>query len=176
MKIEITSKNYTVTERLKELIEKKINRLDKYFEASASAKVNCKVESGLHKLELNIKNKGLFYRAEVTSNDMFENIDLALPKVEKQIIKYGDKFSQKFKKDSLKTKDYLFLTDIADIKKQSIVKKKVYELDPISVEDAQMFLENIDNSFYIFLNRDTNRVNVIYKRLDGNFGLIETIY
>ena len=54
--------------------------------------------------------------------------------------------------------------------------KKTFELEPISVEDAKVMLETIDNNFYIFLNRETNNVNVLYRRLDGNFGLIEAIY
>ena len=57
-----------------------------------------------------------------------------------------------------------------------VVKKKTFELEPISVEDAKVFLDTIDNNFYVFLNRETGRVNVLYKRLDNNFGLIEAIY
>lgn len=175
MKIEFSSKNYNLDNRLKEIIEKKVKKLDKYFDDGADVKVNCKKENNIYKLELNIRNKGLFYRAEVSSDDIYNNIDLALPKVEKQIIKYGDKFESKFKRDSLKDKDFLFISEAPVKEKESIVKTKTYELEPISVEDAQMFLETIDNNFYVFLNRETGRVNVIYRRLDGNFGLIDTI-
>jgi len=175
MKIEITSKNYNVSEKLKDIIEKKVGKLDKYFNEDAVAKVNCKTEGIINKLELTVRSKGLFYRAEVSSDNMYENIDLALPKVERQIIKYGDKFFTRLKKDSL-NKDYLFFDEAPIIPKSEVVKKKTYELEPISVEDAKMFLDTIDNNFYIFLNRETNRVNVIYKRLDNNYGLIEAIY
>ncbi len=176
MKIEIVSKNYQVSDKLKEIIKKKINRLDKYFDKSATAKVLCKKENNISKLELNIRSNGLYYRAEVTGDSMFDNIDLALPKVERQIVKYGDKIESKLKRGALKEKKFEFFDLPFDEPERSVVKKKSYELEPISIEDAQMFLENIDNSFYVFLNRDTNRVNVIYKRLDGNYGLIETIY
>ena len=121
MRIEITSKNYNVSEKLKAIIEKKVGRLDKYFNDDAVAKVNCRQEGNLNKLELTVRSKGLFYRAEV-------------------------------------------------------FKKKTFELEPISVEDAKVFLDTIDNNFYIFLNRETNKVNVLYKRLDNNFGLIEVLY
>ncbi len=176
MKIEITSKNYVVSDKLKDIIEKKVGKLDKYFNDDAIAKVNCKTDGNLNKLELTVRSKGLFYRAEVSSDNMYENIDLALPKVERQIVKYGDKFFTRLKKDSLNTKDYLFFDETPVFKKADVVKKKTFELEPISVEDAKIFLDTIDNNFYIFLNRETGRVNVLYKRLDNNFGLIEAIF
>ncbi len=175
MKVEISSKNYNVSDRLREVIEKKVAKLDKYFNDDAVAKVNCKMEGIIAKLELSIRSRGLFYRAEVTGENMYENIDLALPKVEKQIIKYGDKFYARLKKDSL-NKDYLFFAEEPVFKKQEVVKKKTFELEPISVEDAEVFLDTIDNNFYVFLNRETGNVNVLYRRNDGNLGLIEAIH
>ncbi len=175
MKIEITSKNYVVSDKLKDIIEKKVGKLDKYFNDDAIAKVNCKTDGNLNKLELTVRSKGLFYRAEVSSDNMYENIDLALPKVERQIVKYGDKFFTRLKKDSL-NKDYLFFDETPVFKKADVVKKKTFELEPISVEDAKVFLDTIDNNFYVFLNRETGRVNILYKRLDNNFGLIEAIF
>ena len=175
MKIEITSKNYNVSEKLKDIIEKKVGKLDKYFNDDAVAKVNCRTEGKINKLELTVRSKGLFYRAEVSSDNMYENIDLALPKVERQIVKYGDKFFTRLKKDSL-NKDYLFFDEEPAIQKADVVKKKTFELEPISVEDAKVFLDTIDNNFYIFLNRETGKVNVMYKRMDNNLGLIEVLY
>ena len=154
MKIEINSKNYNVSEKLKDIIEKKVQKLDKYFNDDAVAKVNCKNEGKLN---------------------MYENIDLALPKIERQIIKYGDKFFTRLKRDSL-NKSYLFFDEAPIIPKTEVVKKKTYELEPISVEDAQVFLDTIDNNFYVFLNRETGKVNIIYRRLDNNLGLIEVLY
>jgi len=175
MEIEINSKNYVVSDKFKEIIEKKVSRLDKYFNADAVARVMCKKEGVLNKLELTLRSKGLFYRAEVTGENMFENIDQALPKVERQIVKYGDKFFTRLKKDSL-NKEYLFFDKLPEMKKLEVVKKKQFELEPISVEDAKVFLDTVDNNFYVFLNRETNNVNILYRRNDGNLGLIETIY
>ncbi len=175
MKIEITSKDYNVSEKLKDIIEKKVSKLDKYFNDDAVAKIACKKEGNLNKLELTVRSKGLFYRSEVTSDNMYDNIDLALPKVERQIVKYGDKFFTRLKKDSL-NKDFLFFDEMPPMPKQEVVKKKTFELEPISVEDAKMFLDTIDNNFYVFLNRETGKVNILYKRLDNNLGLIEVVY
>lgn len=175
MKIEINSKNYTVSEKLKDIIEKKVGKLDKYFNDDAVAKVNCKMEGTTSKLELTVRSRGLFYRAEVTGDNMYENIDLALPKVERQIVKYGDKFATRLKKDSL-NKNYLFFEEEPVFKKGEVVRTKSFELEPISVEDAKVFLETVGNNFYIFMNRESGRVNVLYKRNDGDFGLIDAIY
>lgn len=176
MKIEFNSKNYNITDKLKEIVEKKVDRLDKYFNDDAVAKVNCKTEGNLCKLELSIRSRGLFYRTEVLGDNMYDNIDVALPKVERQIVKFGDKFATRLRKDSLSDKEYIFFEEPVVEKPKEVVKKKSFELEPISVEDAKVMLETIDNNFYIFLNRETNNVNVLYRRLDGNFGLIEAIY
>ena len=107
MKIEINSNNYTVSEKLKDLIERKVSKLDKYFNDDAVAKVNCKMEGNTAKLELSVRSRGLFYRAEVSSDNMYDNVDLALPKVERQIVKYGDKFIARLKKDGVKKIKFL---------------------------------------------------------------------
>ena len=177
MKIEITAKNYEVSQKLRDIIERKVEKLNKYFDDDATVKVLCKQENNILKLELNIRSKGLFYRSEVAGDNMYENIDLALPKIERQIVKYSDKVKSKLKKGTKFTEDFVYIEKAPEPKeKKSVVKKKTYELEPIGVEDALMFLDNLDNTFYVFLNRETNKVNVIYRRLDGNFGLIETIY
>ena len=111
MKIQISSKNYVVSSKLKDILTKKIEKLDRYFSDNAEAKVYCKKENDLSKLELTIKDKGLMFRSEVTSDNMFQNIDLALPKIEKQIIKYSSKLKDKIKKEALKDKDWLYFEE-----------------------------------------------------------------
>lgn len=176
MKIEITAKNYEVSQKLRTIIEKKVEKLSKYFDDDAQVKVLCKQENNIMKLELNVRSKGLYYRSEVAGDNMYENIDLALPKVERQIVKYADRFRSKFRKGADFNNDFAYIEKAPEQKDKSVVKKKTYELEPIGIEDAMMFLETLDNNFYVFLNRETNKVNVLYRRMDGNFGLIETIY
>ncbi len=176
MKIEISSKNYTVSNKLEALIEKKVGKLEKYLEDDAAATIVCKQEGKLCKLELNVGSKGLFYRSEVKGENMYVNIDLALAKVERQIVKTADKFKSKLRKGADFSADFIYFDEKPSEETPKLVKTKTFELEPISVEDAQTFLENIDNTFYVFLNRDTNNVNVIYKRNDGNYGVIEAIY
>ncbi len=176
MKIEFIEKNYDIGNRLKELLTKKINKLDRYFGDDATARVVCKLENKTYKLELTITNKGLLYRSEVTGENMYENIDLALPKIERQIIKQSEKRKDKFKAGAFDVPEFLFLEEKPEEKKSEIYKKKTFDLIPITIEDAKEFMEALDHKFYVFLNAETGLVNVLYTRGDGQLGLIECNY
>lgn len=180
MKIQISAKNYTVSNKLKDIIEKKVGRLERYFSENADAKIFCRKDNGLCRLELTIKDGGMLFRSEVTSENMYQNVDMALPKVEKQIIKYSSKLKDKFHKKVLENKDWLYFEDDAEeIKppvKQAVTRVKKFDIVPLSVEDAQMYLENSDHSFYIYLNQETGKVNIMYRREMGGYGIIEPTY
>ena len=176
MKIEFVERNYDIGNRLKNVIEKKIEKLDRYFGDDANVRVVCKVENRTKKLELTITNKGLLYRAEVTGDNMYENIDLALPKIERQILKHSDKRKDKFKTGAFDAPEFLFLEEKPVVEKKEIYKKKEFELTPITVEDAKEFMETLGHRFYVFLNAETGLVNVLYERGDGKLGLIECNY
>ncbi len=180
MKIQISSKNYTVSKKLEDIIQKKVGKLDRYFSDDAEAKVQCKKENDLLKLELTIQDKGLLFRSEVQSDNMYQNIDMALPKIEKQIIKYSSKLKDKMKKVAIQDRNWLYFeeddTYFIPQTKNSVTKHKSFDIVPLSVEDAQMYLENSDHAFYIYLNEETNKVNIIYKRTFGGYGIIEPRY
>lgn len=174
MKIEIQSRNYRTTDRLKEIIEDKIEKLNKYFGEDAKAKVVCSEQNKIKKMEITITNKGLLYRSEVTSDNMYENIDLALPKIEKQIVRASEKLKDK-KKKSVEIPVFEFI-DEAPAPLPEVYKKKSFDLDPITVEDANEYMDRLGHSFFIFLNAETGKVNVLYKRNDDKLGLIEVNY
>ena len=178
MKISYTAKNYNVSDKFKEILEKKLNKLEKYFDEDVTVKVNCIEQAKQNKLEITINSKGMFFRSEVTSDNMYNNIDLALPKIEKQIVKQGSKFKSKLKKDAFLSNELMFLAKTEEDVKVSpkLVKTKSFELDPLTVEDAESYMEALDHNFFIFLNAETGKVNVIYKRNDTNYGLIEVNY
>ena len=181
MKIQISAKNYTVSNKLKDIIEKKVGRLERYFSDDAEAKIFCRKENDLCKLELSIKDGGMLFRSEVVSDNMYQNVDMALPKVEKQIIKYSSKLKDKFKKP-VESKDWLYFEDdqqerdVLPPVKQGVNRIKKFDIVPLSLEDAQMYLENSDHTFYIYLNQETGKVYIIYKRSMGGYGVIEPIY
>ncbi len=179
MNIQISAKNYVVSNKLRDIIEKKVERLERYFSDDADVRVFCKKEKDLCKLELTIKDGGLLFRSEVASDSMYQNIDMALPKVEKQIIKYSSKLKDKFHKQSaIDARDWLYFEEEEPLPPipQGVNKFKSFDIVPLSVEDAQMYLENSDHAFYIYLNNETGKVNIMYKRTMGGYGIIEPIY
>lgn len=170
MKITFVEKNFKIAKRLKDVVADKLEKLDKYFGEDATARVVCSKQNKIEKLEINITNKGLLYRSEVSGSNMYENIDFALPKLEKQIVRNREKATQS--KRCAKA-SFEYLEKAPDLKLPEIFKKKSFDIDPIMVEDAKDAIERLGHTFYIFLNAETGRVNVIYKRNDDKYGLIE---
>ena len=105
---------------------------------------------------------------------MYNNIDIALPKLEKQIVRGADRYNNKFKRSDVDK--YEFLESLPVEKPGKLVKTKRFELEPITVEDAEAYMDALGHSFYIFLNVETGLVSVVYKRADGNVGMIEITY
>ena len=134
------------------------------------------MENKNFKMELTITNKGQLYRAEVLGENMYENIDLILPKIEKQIIKQSERKRDLFKKTAFEQSDYLFLEEKPEIKQKDVYKKKSFDLVPETVQDAELQLDGLQHDFYAFLNAETGKVNILYKRKDDKLGLIELNY
>lgn len=175
MKIEIVDRgNYKVSERLKKIITNKLERLNKYFDDDASAKVVCYKQNKQDKLEITLSSKGFLYRSEVSSSSMYDNIDLALPKLEKQIVRAIDK-KKDLKRRGKEVIPFEFLEEEPE-ELPEIFKRKTFDLVPMGIEEARYSIERIGNDFYIFLNSRTGRVNVLYRRRDGKFGLIDVRY
>ncbi len=176
MRIEFLSKNYTPSDKLKDVIAKKVERLDKFFEDDTKVKVLLKQANDVQTLELTIIIDSTVLRAEVSSDNMYDNIDLALPKLEKQIIKHRTRLASKSKKFRIKELDASFVPPAEkEEPHHGIVRSKAYNLSPMTVEDAIEELELVGHSFYIFANKETSNVNVVYKRNDGDYGLIEAL-
>lgn len=174
MKIEIVQRNYAAKEKLTDLIEKKVQKFEKYLDEGASAKVVLS-KSGKqerYKMEVTLKSRNIFVRSEVESDNMYANLDTVLAKVERQIVRIAGKA-----KDSVKTVDpqsLLFFDELPEVEPAKIVKRKEFDLDPLTEEQAMEQIELIDNDFYIYKDVKTGLVNVLYKREDGNYGLIKT--
>lgn len=177
MKIKFVEKNYRIADRFKEVMTNKLEKLDRYFGASASATVNCIKQNKVEKLEITIKNKGLLFRSEVVSDNMYDNIDLALPKLERQIVRHREKKIDS-KKTNKKVKDtaFEFIEDMPELNLPEVSKIKKFELVPTMLEEAKDAIERLGHSFYIFLNAETGKVNVLYRRNDGKYGLIEVTF
>ena len=108
----------------------------------------------------------------MTGNNNYDNIDLVLPKLERQIVRDKQK-AKADRRSAPKNVGYEFLAEDPDTKLAEVIRKKSFNLDPITVDEAKDAIERIDHSFYIFLNAETGKVNVLYKRNDKKYGLIE---
>lgn len=174
MKVKYYAKDYKIGQNFKEILEKKLTKLDKYFPRDYDVKVSCSTQNKQEKLEITINADGLYIRSEVVSDNMFNNIDLALPKIEKQIVKNSGKYKQKFK--NVEKNVFEFLSEMPVMSNGKVVKTKHFELEPITVSDAEAQMDALGHSFFIFLNAETGLVSVLYKRADNDLGLIDITY
>ncbi len=177
MKIELVSKNYNEGMRLVNVIEKKLSRLDKYFSGDAEALVKLStVGTDKYTMEITVRFGGYIARAEVTSQNMYDNIDLALPKLEKQIAKFRDRMNSKTPKKALPLKTEPTEEAAAAESFGKVVKEKNFDISIVTVDDAIAEMDLLDHDFYVFVNAENNKVSVVYKRHDGDYGLITPEY
>jgi len=172
MKIDIVERNYKASGKLESLITKKIEKFDKYLSENSSAKVVLSAANDRYKMEVSVSDKGLFVRSEVETDNMYANLDLCLSKIERQIVKHSEKLAEK--KRAIDPLELMFFDELPEFHKPRITRRKHYDLVPMSEEEAMEQIELIGHDFYVFLNERTQKVNVIYARTDGDFGLIET--
>lgn len=172
MKVEITCRNCTANDHLRNVIEQKLAKLDKYFgEKQAVAKVCLKKQASSLTTEVMLDYAGKFVRATASSDNFYDNIDIVLPKIEGQIRKYRTRFDQSSKISAYKESAVYFAGEEKEDK--SIVKEKRFTLKPMTVDEAIEEMELLGHSFYVFLEAKTNSVQVLYLRNDGDLGLIE---
>ena len=170
MRIEIIEKNCKASEKLTGVDEKKIGRLDKYFDDDSVCTVYLKQDGRFCKTEVTILYKGNMIRAEVAGENFYDDIDEVLPKIENQIYRHKSKLESKLKKDAFFEKR-LFLEE-ADVPVGKLVRTKTFRLTPMTTEEAVEQLDLLGHSFYIFQDADTNEVRVVYLRSNGDVGLI----
>lgn len=176
MKVIISSKNYNTSDRLKENIEKKFEKLGKYFSNDIVANVTVASEKGKFKIEATINAKGTIFRAEERAEDPYTSLDRVVDKLSSQMSRFKTKLQRKHKGQ----KEFLFgeIPEIDEEEKEEmqVVKRKKFDLLPMSVDEAIMQMELLEHNFFVFLNMETDSVNVVYKRRDDTFGLLETNY
>lgn len=177
MKITITGKNIEVSDYLRNLIDKKVGKLDKYFPEDTNVHVTLAVEKNRHIVEVTIPYVGGIIRGEETSGDMYASIDNVLAKLEKQIIRHRTRLEKNLRAGAFKTPEPVFYEhaddEYDDEEPAQVVKVKRFDIKPMTVDEAMLQLEMLGHSFYVFTNGDTGSINVLYKRKDGNYGLIE---
>lgn len=177
----ISGKNIDVTPGLKDAIEQKLGKLERYFTPETEIIVTLSVEKERQKIEVTIPVKGNIIRSEQTSDDMYVSVDLVEEVIERQLRKYKNKLvtrsqghptasgsGNNFKKEFFESEDDTSVDD--EIR---IVRTKRFGIKPMYPEDACIQMDLLGHAFFVFCNAETDEVNVVYKRKDGSFGLIE---
>jgi putative sigma-54 modulation protein len=170
MNIIINCRQMDLTRNLKEYAEEKIGRFSKYLNNITEASVTLSVEKYRHKAEVHLKANGSLLQAESITGEMYSSIDDVVEKLARQVKKHKDKIVSSRKGRSKSTMPSESVESIP-----SIIKNKSYDIKPMSLEEAAMQMDLLDKEFFIFTNASSGNINVLYKRNDGHFGLIEPI-
>ncbi|MBP2646055.1 MAG: sigma 54 modulation protein/ribosomal protein [Firmicutes bacterium] len=172
MAIIVRGKNIEITPALKDYVEKRVGKITKHFEALNDIAVVLTVEKGRHIVEVTVPVNGMLLRGEESTTDMYTSIDLVIEKLEKQIEKYKTKISRKLRSGIVKSEAVASGHD-EDVDEYKIVKTKRFAVKPMTTEEAILQMNLINHDFFVFTNAETEDVNVLYRRKDGNYGLIE---
>lgn len=175
MKIIVTGKNIAISEKIQDAIDKKFEKLGKYFADDIQAKVIIHPEKSKVKMEATIVTKGTIFRAEDVSQDVFDCIDIVAEKLLKQMTKYKGKLMKRNKsKESVRFEMLPEIEAAEAADDGELVKTKKFDLTPMTTEEAIMQMEMLQHNFFVFLDGETDNVNVVYKRNDNDYGLLET--
>lgn len=171
MKVTVVAKNIELTSALKEIVEKKIRKLEKYFEGDVSAKATLSVQKSRHTIEVTIPFNGVILRGEESTDDMYKSLDLVGDKLERQIRKQKTRLSRRnggsVRFAEIKDNDM----NVSD--EGALVKVKKFGVKPMNSEEAILQMDLLGHNFFVYQDADSSKVNVVYKRKDGNYGLLE---
>ena len=174
MRVTVIGKNINVTSALKEIVERKISKLDRYFKPNVEARATLTVQKNSQIFEVTIPFNGVILRCEESTDDMYKSIDLVQAKLERQIRKQRTKL-QRRSNESLRFSNFDEVA-LEEDDQGEIVKVKKFNIKPMSTEEAILQMELVEHNFFVFKDSDTYNVNVIYKRKYGNYGLLEPDY
>ena len=174
MKCKIRGEKIKITGAIQEYVESKLSKLDKYFKnENVDANILIKVRGNEQIIEVTIPYDRYTLRSEEKRDDLYAAIDLVIDKLEGQIRKNKTKLKKQIKK-SEEFFNFDYELDKEEVKENKIVKRKSFEMKPMSEEDAILELELLGHDFYVYRDARTDDINILYKRKDGNYGIIET--
>ena len=178
MKYNITGRNMEVTDQLREYIEKRFSKLSIYFRDDTEVNVTLSVQKSEQKVEVTIPMKGTVVRAEQTDFDMYTAIDLLQEVLERQLRRNRKRLIDRKQNTPSFTTYFVDELEEEDGEEESIkiVKSKRFAIKPMDPEEACFQMDMLGHNFYVFYNAETDLVSVVYKRKDGNYGLIEPEY
>ena len=176
MKFIIIGRNIDITEGLKSAVQEKLGKLERYFTPETEIHVTLSVEKDRQKIEVTIPVKGNIIRSEQVSSDMYVSIDLVEEVIERQLKKYRTKLVTKQQSAASVFKQDFLDAASDDDEEIKIIRSKKFDMKPMYPEDACVQMELLGHDFFVFINAETEDVNVVYKRKGNTYGLIEPEY
>jgi putative sigma-54 modulation protein len=174
MQTSVTFKNLDSSDTLRSYVQEKLDRFDRLLDNPAEANVVLSVEKFRHMAEINISGDRLTINGKEETIDMYSAIDMVLDKLEKQIKKSKEKIRER--RSGAKTRNRDMLAEEINLPEEELerqIKIKYIEYKPMHVEEAALQMDLLDNNFLVFTNARSDRVNVLYRRKDGHYGLIQ---
>ncbi|MCH5300583.1 MAG: ribosome-associated translation inhibitor RaiA [Ruminococcus sp.] len=176
MKITYTARKVNLRDNFKERAEKKLSKFEKIFSDDASVNVVVTLEKNRQTVEITIKDKGMIYRAEATEQEMNDALDRVVDILGRQIRKNKSKLSKKLRSSTFEefiAETTQVPTEPVEEEEYNVVRKKMINVKPISVEEAILEMNMINHKFFMFINAETNEPNVVYARDNGDYGLLQ---
>ncbi|MDI6703179.1 MAG: ribosome-associated translation inhibitor RaiA [bacterium] len=170
MKINLTSRHMEVTPSLQDYAEKKLKKVVKYFPKIKDVQITLDIEKSRHKAEVKLIGDRFSIQAEKETTDMYASIDQVVDKIERQLKRYKEKFRSRKKRYRRGVEKIISLEKVEH---PTIIKTRKIVIKPMSIEEVVMQMDLLNRNFIVFENSETAKINVIYKRKAGNFGLIE---
>jgi len=182
MEVTIRGRNIAVTDRLNEYVTKKASKLDRYLPTIDEAHMELSVEktrAAQHRqvAQLTVRSRGTILRAEERDNDLFAAIDAVLDKMHRQISRYKDRLQKRGERAAGSKSDVAAAEaqpeGESELLAGAIVRTKRFLISPMAAEEALEQMELLGHDFFVFFNADTESMNVLYRRKDGNYGLLQ---
>jgi len=177
MKYTFTEKKMGSSDSLREYAQRKIDKLDRLFHTEGEAYVTFSIERGRYLAEITIQNNGMFYRASEMTNDMYASIDSGVAAIERQIRKNKTRLAKKIKESAWEAVEAVpeFIDDDEDELEEEfkIVRSKRFSIKPMTPQEAILQMNLLNHEFFVFKDADDDdAVSVVYRRKDGDYGLI----
>jgi len=178
LKIDLTARNLEITDDLRSYVEKKLSKVKKNLERGTAAQVVLKTEKDRQIAEITLPLDGMFVRGEEATGDIYASINLAVDKIERQLLKYRTRFQRRKREGRAQVRS--IPTDAGAMREEEetaeeprLVRVKRFNMKPMHVDEAIMQMNLLGHDFYVFVSSETEQVSVVYRRRDGNYGLIE---
>jgi putative sigma-54 modulation protein len=173
MNIIIRGKHIELTEALKDYVNKRVGKLAKYSDDFMDIQVTLLVERDRHRVEVTAPLSGIILRGEEETEDMYSSIDMVVEKLERQIDKYRTRIDKRLRSKAIKDHDPKQHVEVEEEPREKVVRNKKFPAKPMSVEEAIMQMNLVGHTFFVFTNAETQEMNVVYLRNNGDYGLLQ---